>query len=88
MSDGGVVVEAVKLAEDRSGDVIVRLYEGHGSRSAATLVAGFAWTSVVETDLLERTLDSDAIASSTDTSLSLSLRPFQLVTLRFVRAAQ
>lgn len=88
VSDGGVVVEAVKLAEDRSGDVIVRLYEGHGSRSAATLVAGFAWTSVVETDLLERTLDSDAIASSTDTSLSLSLRPFQLVTLRFVRAAQ
>ena len=28
-----VVVEAVKLAEDRSGDVVVRLYEALGGRA-------------------------------------------------------
>ncbi len=33
----GVVLEAVKLADDRSGDLIVRLYESRGGRSAATL---------------------------------------------------
>src|SRR5690606_10914491 len=33
VSSAAVVVEAVKLAEDRSGDVIVRLYEAHGGRA-------------------------------------------------------
>ena len=31
----GVVVEAVKLANDGSGDVVVRLYESRGSRAEA-----------------------------------------------------
>ena len=30
--DNDAVVEAVKLADDRSGDVVVRLYEAHGGR--------------------------------------------------------
>ena len=32
-TDPAVVVEAVKLAEDRSGDVVVRLYEAWGARA-------------------------------------------------------
>jgi len=36
-----VVVEAVKLADDRSGDVIVRLYEAAGSHAEATVTFGF-----------------------------------------------
>lgn len=36
-----VTIEAVKLADDRSGDVIVRLYESHGGRAHATLRTGF-----------------------------------------------
>ena len=43
ISEGGVVVESVKLAEDRSGDVIVRLYESSGSRSHCTVRAEFDW---------------------------------------------
>ena len=35
VSDPAVVVEAVKLAEDGSGDVVVRLYEALGSRARA-----------------------------------------------------
>ena len=38
-SNPGVVVEAVKLADDRSGDVIVRLYESRGARAEATVTA-------------------------------------------------
>src|SRR5690606_18784013 len=35
--DGGALVEAVKLAHDGSGDVVVRLYEPYGRRSTAQL---------------------------------------------------
>jgi alpha-mannosidase len=82
VDDPAVVVEAVKLAEDRSGDVIVRLYEARGSKARARVTAGFAFESVTETDLLERDVDPKALVAS-DGPLALSLRPFQLVTLRF-----
>jgi alpha-mannosidase len=80
-----VVVEAIKLAEDRSGDVVVRLYEANGSRARATVLPGFAVSSVFETDLLEREVDATALASA-DTgaapAVQLTLRAFQIVTLR------
>ena len=50
------IVEAVKRAEDRSGDVVVRLYEAAGGRASARLSLGFATAGVQETDLLERPL--------------------------------
>jgi alpha-mannosidase len=76
-----VVVEAVKLAEDGSGDVVVRLYEAHGGRASAQVTAGFPYTSVVETDLLEAPVAEPASLHGT----TLTVRPFQLVTLRFAR---
>ncbi|SDG18580.1 alpha-mannosidase [Lentzea fradiae] len=72
-----VRVEAVKLADDRSGDVVVRLYEAHGGRARASVGTSFAYTAVQETDLLERPL--------ADASAEVVLRPFQVVTLRFTR---
>jgi alpha-mannosidase len=83
VDDPAVVVEAVKLAEDRSGDVVVRLYEARGSKARARVTAGFAFESVTETDLLERDVEQSALAASSDGALALTLRPFQLVTLRF-----
>ncbi|AUN41236.1 alpha-mannosidase [Tsukamurella tyrosinosolvens] len=77
----GVIVEAVKLAEDGSGDVVVRLYESRGTRAAATVHADFEHDSVVRTDLLERPLADPERTSET----RLTLRPFQIVTLRFRR---
>ncbi|MFE0462206.1 alpha-mannosidase [Kitasatospora sp. NPDC058965] len=82
-----VVVSAVKLADDRSGDLVVRLYEAHGGRAfAAVSVAGaFAVDRAVPTDLLERPLaDADPVATE-ESTVHLQLRPFQLVTLRFPR---
>ncbi len=82
--DPGIVVEAVKLAEDRSGDVVVRLYEAHGGRATGRLVPGFEIASVEETDLLERRLEDPSALTSPDGALAL--RPFQIVTLRLRRA--
>jgi alpha-mannosidase len=79
----GHVVEAVKLAEDGSGDVVVRLYEAYGRRSRGMLSADFPHSSVVETDLLERPLEDTAIRRRDGDGVHLVLRPFQLVTLRF-----
>lgn len=87
LDNSAIVVEAVKLAEDRAGDVIVRLYEAHGARAQARLTAGFEWSSVVQTDLLERTLEvaTGSIRASGGV-VPLTLRPFEIVTLRFSRA--
>nr|WP_231930715.1 glycoside hydrolase family 38 C-terminal domain-containing protein [Friedmanniella luteola] len=83
VSNPAVVVEAVKLAEDGSGDLVVRLYESLGGRARATVTADAAAAGVVATDLLERPLADGATADGA--SLDLELRPFQLLTLRFRR---
>ncbi|WP_136054029.1 glycoside hydrolase family 38 C-terminal domain-containing protein [Microbacterium sp. K24] len=83
VSSDAVVVEAVKLAEDRSGDVIVRLYEAHGGRAKAQLSTVFDVDAVVETDLLEREIDACAVRAVEGRTVELELRAFQLVTLRF-----
>jgi alpha-mannosidase len=86
-----VRIEAVKLADDRSGDVVVRVYEALGRRAAATLTAGFDVADVAEVSLTERPL-SDGMPRArsldvADRSITLGLRPFQIVTLRLARAA-
>ncbi|MFD8200430.1 alpha-mannosidase [Streptomyces sp. NPDC059701] len=81
-----VVVTAVKLADDGSGDLVVRFHEAHGGRARATLTTGFAATDVQVTDLLERPL-ADAEAPRPDGGrIAVRLRPFQLMTLRLKRA--
>ncbi|MGW7462613.1 alpha-mannosidase [Streptomyces sp. NPDC054797] len=82
-----VVVESVKLAEDRGGDVVVRLYESLGGRATATLTADFAIAAAVESDLLERPLEGSAVAApAADGTVHLTLRPFQILTVRLHRA--
>ena len=77
----GVLVEAVKLAEDGSGDVVVRLYESLGSRSSGVVLPGFGYADVQRTDLLERRIDPDPQTSAA--GVALAVRPFEIVTLRF-----
>ncbi|WP_417563445.1 alpha-mannosidase [Microbacterium sp.] len=83
-SNDAVVVSAVKLADDRSGDLVVRVYEARGGRATAvlTLPAG----DVVRADLLER--PGEAVATRAvdgGVELDLELRPFQIQTLRVRR---
>ncbi len=87
VDNDAVVVEAVKLAEDRGGDVVVRLYESRGGRAKAVLAAGFPVTEAVESDLLERPLAGSAVGAPTpDGAVALTLRPFQILTVRLRRA--
>jgi alpha-mannosidase len=75
-----VVVEAVKAADDRSGDVIVRCYESLGGQATTTLRTSFPLRQALVTDLLERRLAEVAVEAGSQ--LTLHLRPFQVLTLR------
>ena len=86
---GGAVVEAVKLADDRSGDVVVRLYESRGGRGRAVIRPGFPTAGASVRDLLERE-DAEVAALApvevaADGAVTVDLGPFQVVTLRFAR---
>ena len=94
VADPGVVVEAVKLADDRSGDVVVRLYEARGGRARTTLTTGFPVRGVSAVNLLEEDYEeapellSTALTDGVEGSphrVELSLRPFQILTLRLER---
>jgi alpha-mannosidase len=86
VDDDRVVIEAVKLAEDRSGDVIVRLYEASGGRTTARLAIAFGVTAVQRNDLLERPLaDTPRDERDADGAVALRLRPFEILTLRLRR---
>jgi alpha-mannosidase len=80
-----VVVEAVKLAEDQSGDVLVRLYAASGGRAEATVRTAFPVRSVQSVDLLERPLDIGQTWAD-PTAATVCFRPFQIVTLRYSRS--
>ncbi|MGW2731710.1 alpha-mannosidase [Streptomyces sp. NPDC001494] len=84
VDDDAVVVTAVKLADDGSGDVVVRFHEAHGGRARATLTAGFEVTGVTATDLLERPSGTPAPDRDGD-RITVRLRPFELMTLRLSR---
>ncbi|MYS22102.1 alpha-mannosidase [Streptomyces sp. DvalAA-14] len=81
----GVVVSAVKLADDGSGDVVVRLYEAEGARTRATVTTGFGLGAATACDLLERPLDTGQPPAVRGDSVELRLRPFEIVTLRLTR---
>jgi len=60
--------------------VVVRLYEPRGARTSVRVLASFDHSAATEVDLLERPFDTGSWDGET-----LTLRPFQIVTLRFVR---
>lgn len=92
--DGTIVVDWMKLADDGSGDLIVRLYEAAGGRAKGRLriggsLAGMDGLHVRETDVCEL----DELAADLPVCLEsrlavpvdgagISLNPFQLATLR------
>ena len=82
----GVLVESVKMAEDRSGELIVRLYEALGSAEKATVKLKRAWNDVREVGLVEvenANVPKAVLSSDQSESVDLKMHPFQVVTLRF-----
>ncbi|HEU5081757.1 MAG TPA: glycoside hydrolase family 38 C-terminal domain-containing protein [Acidimicrobiales bacterium] len=76
----GVVITAVKAADDGSGDLVVRLHEAFGGRARTVLRTATAPSSVVACDLLERPIsDPERVDGG---AVALELRPFEVRTLR------
>jgi alpha-mannosidase len=83
VDDPAVVIEAVKLADDQSGDVIVRLYEARGGRASARLTASFPVAMATLTDLLERPVpDAWPLPAVGAGAVELPFRPFEIRTVR------
>ncbi|MFF3036803.1 alpha-mannosidase [Arthrobacter citreus] len=86
LTPGSVLVETVKLADDRSGDVVLRLYEALGGHTNAVLTAGFQARTALQTDLLERPEGTRAqLPRRDDGRWELGFRPFEVKTVRLAR---
>lgn len=77
-----VIIETIKRAEDGVG-VIVRLYESQRKRGPVTLTAGFPVKAAWHANLLEENI---APVSAHGRTITLNLRPFEIVTVRLVPA--
>jgi alpha-mannosidase len=73
-------VQAFKLAEDGSGDVVIRLVELYGSRGTAKVQTGFSIQSATSCDLLERPQNEIALAD--EQTIELGYSPYQIRTIR------
>ncbi|MBD3321418.1 MAG: alpha-mannosidase, partial [Chitinivibrionales bacterium] len=77
---GNVIIETVKMAEDNSGDVIVRMYESKRTATRALLKSSLPVLHAAETDLLENPLSRKA--GKVNNGIRLDFRPFEIKTLR------
>jgi alpha-mannosidase len=75
----GVGVDAVKLADVGDGDLVVRLHEACGNRTRISVATADRIASAWRCNLLEEPHTGEEVG---DGIVTLTLRPFQLVTLR------
>ncbi|MCO5317493.1 MAG: glycosyl hydrolase-related protein [Microthrixaceae bacterium] len=80
VSDRRVSVSAVKLADDGSGDLVVRLWEAVGDHVSPTVTAATALAAAHRCNLLEEPSERQELLDTN--AVALELRPFELVTLR------
>jgi len=79
LSAPNIILETVKLAEDGSGDIILRLYESKRSYTHCKITTILPVAKATQTDMLERFLDDIAIKRGV---LKLVFRPFEIKTIR------
>lgn len=78
-----ILIESVKLAEDESGDLIVRLYESQNTASSCVLHADIPLTCAFQTDMLERNPCELGILNN---EIKLQFQPFEIKTIRLATA--
>jgi len=79
IEQANIIAETIKLAEDGSGDWIIRLYESMGASVSCNLHTELPVAVAYETDMLE---GNKVELPCTDGNLSLRFRPFQVKTIR------
>ena len=81
LSEGSVILETVKLAEDESGDLILRLYESKRSSTICELTVGLEGTlEIAECTMLE--VPAEEYVSLEHHRVRLAFRPFEIRTFR------
>ncbi len=89
VTDPGVVVEVAKLAEDGSGDLVIRLWESLGATVTTTVRFGLPVETARLTDALEDgapPTPAPVLEPLGERELRLSLAPFQIATIRVTLA--
>lgn len=79
---GSAEIDAIKLADDDSGDIVVRLHEAAGDRTRVSVHCDRPIASASLCDLLE---DPHAGLEVGDGICAFTMQPFELVTLRLAR---
>ncbi|MGO3855521.1 MAG: alpha-mannosidase [Glutamicibacter arilaitensis] len=85
LSGEGLVISSVKLAADRSGDLVVRVYESLGRRAHGSLMVNAQLGSAATVSLLEDELAGQSVELD-DGAVPLKLGAFEVRTLRFALA--
>lgn len=75
-----IVIETIKRAEDGRG-LIVRLYESQRRRGVCTLTTAFDLRAAIVTNLIE---DDEQPLQAEGRQVRLTIRPYQIVTLRLL----
>ncbi len=73
-----VIIDGIKKTED-SGDLIVRMYESFGSSVNCKVKFANSFKKALITNLMERDIEELPVEEN---SVSLTLKPFEIVTLR------
>jgi alpha-mannosidase len=74
-----IILETVKLAEDDSGDIILRLYEAKRTLTHCVLSTVFPVRKVTQSDMLEKYQSDLSIIKG---MIELDFRPFEIKTIR------
>ena len=79
-----LAIDAVKLAEDQSGDIIIRAYEPRGCRGNAVLKVHplLCLTALRSCDLLERDAEELRVEVDGEGRWIIPFTPFQIISLR------
>lgn len=74
-----VVIDTVKLAEDGSGDIIIRMYESMHMSTQCRLKVNIPFSQAIQTNMLEKREQELQILGK---DIVLSFRPFEIKTVR------
>ena len=85
VDNDNIIIDTVKMAEDGSGDIIVRLYESKKAAVSANLSAAFTKKfKAYSCDMLENKEDSLKVS---DGSVALDFKAFEIKTIRLTAKA-
>lgn len=80
ITEKNIILDSIKIAEDDSGDLILRLYEARNSSLKCNISTCFSLISVYECNMLEEKVKNIQIVD--EHNIVLSFKPFEIKTLR------